>query len=289
MRHILLASIPALSLLVLAACGGDGNTGSSSNTGGEARAPPAARVARAPPAAWVAPVVWVGPAAWAALAEWVDPAAAAEWAAPVVGRLRRRRRRWRNDAGEAARHPVHRRGSIRVLAGRAESCGDSGSREWIRRRGVVLSGGAYALVNADTGEQVLTGSTTPWGQGNVDASSGDRAWHSDFSSVQTPGTYYVYDTGKDLRSHEFRIATNVYRDVLKAAVRTFFYQRAGQEKKPSTRARAGRTARATWARGKTRTRGVTMRRTTRRPSGTSPAAGTTRGTTTNTRTGTRGT
>ena len=103
-------------------------------------------------------------------------------------------------------------------------------------------GGTYALVNAQTGAQVLMGAPAAWKNGMVDASSGDRAWHFDFSSVQTTGTYYVHDTGNDRRSHEFRIATNVYRDVLKAAVRTFFYQRAGVAK---TAAHAG----AGWADG----------------------------------------
>jgi len=91
-------------------------------------------------------------------------------------------------------------------------------------------GTTYALVNAQTGAQVFTAAPTQWKGGQVDASSGDRAWHFDFSSVTTPGDYYVVDSANDVSSHELRIADDVYRDTLKQAVRAFFYQRAGQDK-----------------------------------------------------------
>ncbi|UQA60047.1 glycoside hydrolase family 9 protein [Polyangium aurulentum] len=92
-------------------------------------------------------------------------------------------------------------------------------------------GGTYVLVDAQTGAQVGKGSPTPWNGGAVDASSGDKAHWFDFSSVDQPGSYYVLDVDKDVRSNVFRIGDDVYRDVLKHAVRTFFYQRAGFEKK----------------------------------------------------------
>lgn len=88
----------------------------------------------------------------------------------------------------------------------------------------------FALVNASTGVEVFTGPVTAWNDGEVDDSSGDKAFWFDFSSVQTPGAYYVLDKGNLARSAEFRISEAVYHDVLKAAVRTFFYQRAGQSK-----------------------------------------------------------
>lgn len=88
----------------------------------------------------------------------------------------------------------------------------------------------YALVDATTDTQVFTGNVVPWNSGNEDDSSGDRAWWFDFSSYQTPGTYYVLDINQNLRSYEFSIADDVYEEVLKHAVRTFFYQRAGYEK-----------------------------------------------------------
>jgi len=91
-------------------------------------------------------------------------------------------------------------------------------------------GSSYALVDATSGTQVLTGKATPWNSGAVHAQSGDKAYWFDFSSVTTPGTYYVLDVEKNQRSPEFRIASDVYKIVLRHALRTFFYQRVGQAK-----------------------------------------------------------
>ena len=48
--------------------------------------------------------------------------------------------------------------------------------------------------------------------------------------MATAGTYYVLDVEQDVRSSEFEISDSVYNEVLKQAMRTFFYQRAGQDK-----------------------------------------------------------
>jgi endoglucanase len=66
-----------------------------------------------------------------------------------------------------------------------------------------------------------------WKGGQVHQQSGDRAYHLDFSEVRQGGVYYVLDAESSVRSALFRISNDVYRDVLKHAVRTFFYQRAG--------------------------------------------------------------
>lgn len=91
-------------------------------------------------------------------------------------------------------------------------------------------GGTFELVNADTDAVVMSAAIAQWNSGNTDPSSGDRAWWFDFSSVETPGNYYVRDAEHDVVSPEFTINANVYKDVLKQAMRTFFYQRAGKEK-----------------------------------------------------------
>ena len=91
-------------------------------------------------------------------------------------------------------------------------------------------GTSYQLVDAATSTAVLTGQVSVWNAGATDASSGDRAWWFDFSKVTTPGTYYVLDVERGVRSDTFDIAETVYREVLKRAVRTFFYQRVGQAK-----------------------------------------------------------
>lgn len=88
-------------------------------------------------------------------------------------------------------------------------------------------GSKYALINAETGETVFEAAPVIWKAGAIDASSGDKAWHFDFSAVKETGSYYVLDVENNVRSFEFRISPSVYNEVLKHAVRTFFYQRAG--------------------------------------------------------------
>lgn len=91
-------------------------------------------------------------------------------------------------------------------------------------------GDNYALVNVSDNSQVYSGTPKVWNGGSEDASSGDKAWWFDFSTYDTPGNYYVLDIDNNVRSYEFTINENVYAEVLKHAVRTFFYQRAGYSK-----------------------------------------------------------
>jgi hypothetical protein len=88
----------------------------------------------------------------------------------------------------------------------------------------------FSVVNATTGEKVFRAARTTWGSGKTEASSGDKAWHFNFSVVTTPGTYYILDEENNLRSYDFVISHNVYNEVLKQAMRSFFYQRAGFKK-----------------------------------------------------------
>jgi hypothetical protein len=78
----------------------------------------------------------------------------------------------------------------------------------------------------------VTSTTLPaaWNGGAEDPISGDVVYWFDFSSVTTPGEYNVRDVVQNLRSVTFRIDDTVYRGVLGHAVRSFYYQRAGQEK-----------------------------------------------------------
>ena len=71
-----------------------------------------------------------------------------------------------------------------------------------------------------------------WNGGNTDQASGDKAWWFDFSEIEAPGKYAVVDIEKGVRSAGFSIGDHVYKDVMKHALRAFFYQRAGFEKKP---------------------------------------------------------
>lgn len=88
-------------------------------------------------------------------------------------------------------------------------------------------GTTYALVDAQSKEQIFTATPTPWNAEAEDSTSGDKAWWFDFSSVNISGTYFVLDIENNVRSFEFDIKDDVYDDVLKHAVRSFFYQRVG--------------------------------------------------------------
>ncbi len=92
-------------------------------------------------------------------------------------------------------------------------------------------GESFQLINESSGESVLSGSPVAWKNGATDASSGDKAWHFDFSSIDTPGKYHVLDVTNNQKSYSFEIGESVYSEALKHAFRTFYYQRAGFEKK----------------------------------------------------------
>jgi len=91
-------------------------------------------------------------------------------------------------------------------------------------------GPVYTVVNKQTGVQIATAAPVKWQGGTTDASSGDKVWWYDFSSITATGTYYILDIEKNMRSYDFIISPDVYKEILKQAVRTFFYQRAGFEK-----------------------------------------------------------
>jgi hypothetical protein len=88
-------------------------------------------------------------------------------------------------------------------------------------------GNVYQLRRVSDDSVVFTGKPAPWNNGQTDNAAGDKAWWFDFSAVSEPGTYYVYDEKKALRSYNFRIADNVYEKVLYDALRMFYYQREG--------------------------------------------------------------
>jgi endoglucanase len=92
------------------------------------------------------------------------------------------------------------------------------------------AGATLQVINTATGSVAFTGTAAAWNGGATDASSGDRAWLFDFSSVTAAGTYEILDVERDTRSARFDIGAAVYRPVLVQAVRTFFYQRAGHAK-----------------------------------------------------------
>ncbi len=90
-----------------------------------------------------------------------------------------------------------------------------------------VPGNAYEVRRWGTNETVFSGSPEIWKDGAIHENSGDRGWHFNFTNVQEEGDYYVYDVENDMRSYKFHIGDDVYEDVLKAAMRMFYYNRSG--------------------------------------------------------------
>lgn len=88
-------------------------------------------------------------------------------------------------------------------------------------------GGTLQVRKLSDNSLVFSASTTSWHGGATYDQSGDKVWWFDFSSVTTPGTYYIYDPSNNKRSFAFDIRDDVYKEVLKQAVRMFYYQRSG--------------------------------------------------------------
>lgn len=88
-------------------------------------------------------------------------------------------------------------------------------------------GSTYAVVRKSDSVQVFTGIPESWKNGTTDASSGDKAWWFDFSEIAEEGEFFILDVDSNLRSYTFEIKENIYEEVLRQAVRTFFYQRSG--------------------------------------------------------------
>ena len=92
-------------------------------------------------------------------------------------------------------------------------------------------GTTMEVVDSATLEVVFSGTPVAFQEGAIDTASGDKIWWFDFSTVTTPGTYYVRDRSDYLKqSFYFHIKDDVYNDILKAAMRMMFYQRVGMAK-----------------------------------------------------------
>ncbi len=86
-------------------------------------------------------------------------------------------------------------------------------------------GNTFEVRAWDTDKLMYSGAVSPWKGGQLHNQSGDRGWWFDFSEVNEPGTYYIFDPQNQVGSYAFRIGSDVYDEVLKVAVRTYFYQR----------------------------------------------------------------
>jgi endoglucanase len=91
-------------------------------------------------------------------------------------------------------------------------------------------GTTYEIRNWLTDAIVYSGAVVSWNAGAIQSQSGDKVFWFDFSSVVTPGSYYVFDPTNNVGSYRFDINDCVYNDVLKVAMRMFYYQRCGYAK-----------------------------------------------------------
>lgn len=86
-------------------------------------------------------------------------------------------------------------------------------------------GNSYQVRRWNDDGVIFSGNITAWNGGATQAQSGDKVWWFDFSSVTTPDDYYIYDVTNDVGSYRFTIGDCVYSTVMKAALRTYYYQR----------------------------------------------------------------
>lgn len=77
---------------------------------------------------------------------------------------------------------------------------------------------------------VHTGTLQAWKSGATHAQSGDRGWHYDFSALTAAGSYYVWDSARQVGSGRFEIGAGAYDAVLRQAVRMFYMQRLNHAK-----------------------------------------------------------
>lgn len=81
----------------------------------------------------------------------------------------------------------------------------------------------FFVVNANTNQTVYTGSL--YGE-RYNSSADETDYYGDFSSVTEPGTYYIR-CGSLKNSHSFKIAEQVYKELLNDSIRMLYLQRCG--------------------------------------------------------------
>jgi endoglucanase len=89
---------------------------------------------------------------------------------------------------------------------------------------------AYELRAVADDAVVYAGTISSWNAGATHSQSGDKVWWFDFSEFSTPGEYYVFDVTNQAASYPFSIRDDVYKEALREAVRSFYYQRCGTPK-----------------------------------------------------------
>lgn len=97
-------------------------------------------------------------------------------------------------------------------------------------------GGRYEVRRWSDNRVMFRGWVKRWNDGAVHQQSGDRGWWFDFTELKTPGSYYVFDVARRVRSDRFNIGNKIYDLVLRRALKTFYFNRANT---PHLRQHAG--------------------------------------------------
>ena len=92
--------------------------------------------------------------------------------------------------------------------------------------------GDYQVRQVSDDKVVESHAVQSWNNGATHGASKDKVWWFDFSSVTLAGDYYIYDPHNDVRSQNFKIGKDVYKPVMKQALRSYFYQRSNYAKQP---------------------------------------------------------
>ena len=91
---------------------------------------------------------------------------------------------------------------------------------------------SFMVVDIESNRTVYTGPVTK--HYYTDRSTGHIVNTLDFSNLESMGWYRLELIGKDISSSPFLVGTDVYRDVTRQAVRSFYYQRCGTAIKSNT-------------------------------------------------------
>ncbi|MDZ7634749.1 MAG: glycoside hydrolase family 9 protein [Bacteroidales bacterium] len=84
----------------------------------------------------------------------------------------------------------------------------------------------FEIIDAVTGKVVFNG---PAGEPRYWEFSGDTVRAADFTALVTPGTYRLCLAGTESCSGDFRIAADVYNQIAKASVKSYYLNRSGFE------------------------------------------------------------
>ena len=93
-----------------------------------------------------------------------------------------------------------------------------------------IPGTRFEVRYSQTGCVVFSGKPEVWNNGATHAQSGDKGWWFDFTAVNKKGSYYIYDAENNAGSYTFTIDDHVYAEVLKTALKMYYYNRCGMAK-----------------------------------------------------------